>query len=220
MSYSVVIPAYNAERTLSEALESVLLQRPAPAEIIVVDDGSTDGTAGIARSFGPSVTLISQENLGCGAATTAGLRAARERIIATLDADDIWLPEKMQRQLAALEEDPSVSVAFSKQRQFSHGFPDDGTGEVRSGLTRTSMVLRREVFEAIGAIIDPPGNRGDMIDWLARAREAGFRFVELQEVLALRRLIPGSLSFGRDPARDRGYLEVAYRAMRRRRGQS
>jgi len=217
MYYSVVIPAYNARETLADALASVMAQTAAPSEIIVVDDGSTDNSGQIAAGFGPLVKIIKQDNQGCGAATSTGMRAAASDIIATLDADDIWLAEKMERQLAELASGPNISLVFCRQRQFHHGRPDDGRGEERAGLNRSSMVCRRAVFETIGDIIDPPGNRGDLVDWLARAREAEFVFAELPEVLALRRIIRGSLSFGRDPARDRGYLLVAHRAMMRRR---
>ena len=78
------------------------------------------------------------------------------------------------------------------------------------------MMIRREVAETVGSIVDPPGGRGEMIDWIARAREAGLTLDMLDEALALRRIRPGSLSYGRDPARDRGYLQVARLAMQRR----
>ena len=81
------------------------------------------------------------------------------------------------------------------------------------------MAIRRRVFDRIGPIIDPPGNRGEMIDWLARAREAGFRLELLLETLVRRRVSAGSLSYGRDALKDRGYLYVArQRIMRSRAG--
>lgn len=123
----------------------------------------------------------------------------------------------MAHQLEALAADGAADLCFGAARQLYHGLPDDGGGAVRRGLTRTTMLLRREVFERVGPMIDPPGMRGELIDWLARAREAGFRMIELTDVLALRRVLRGSLSWGRDPERDRGYLAVAHRALMARR---
>lgn len=219
-SYSVVIPAYNAARTLAETLASVLAQTLPPAEVIVVDDGSTDGTAAIAAAFGAPVCLINQMNTGPGSACSRGVRAATSPWVALVDADDLWLPTKMSRQLQALEADSGLAAIGCKMRQFEHGRVDDGLGEVRGGLIRSNLVFRREVFTTVGDIIDPPGNRGDMIDWLARLRETGLRIAELDEVLALRRIIPGSLSYGRSPERDLGYLKVAHLAMLRRRNKA
>lgn len=215
--YSVVIPAYNAARTLAETLASVLAQTSPPAEVIVIDDGSTDGTAALAAACGAPVRLIRQANTGPGGACSRGVRAATSPWVALVDADDLWLPAKMSRQLQALAADPGLAAIGCKMRQFEHGRDDDGTGEVRGGLNRSNLVFRREVFAEVGDMIDPPGNRGDMIDWLARMRETGHRTAELDEVLALRRIIPGSLSYGRAPERDLGYLKVAHLAMLRRR---
>jgi hypothetical protein len=141
-------------------------------------------------------------------------------LIAFVDADDLWLPEKMARQIAYLEAHPEIAMVACLFRLFHHSIGDDGTGAIRPGLTRTGIVIRRDLARTIGPVIDPPGNRGDMIDWIARAREAGFRDHLLDEVLALRRILPGSLSWGRDKAKDLGYLKVAHDAMRRRKAQT
>ena len=91
-SYSVVIPAYNAAATIGQAVQSILDQTVRPQEIIVVDDGSTDGTAAAVAGMGSEITLISQDNRGPGAATTAGFGRVVTPFVATLDADDLWLP--------------------------------------------------------------------------------------------------------------------------------
>lgn len=215
--YSVVIPAFNAERTLAATLASVLAQTVAPAEVLVVDDGSTDGTAELAAHFSPLIRVLRQPNTGPGAATSLGVRQAASPIVALVDADDLWLPDKMRRQLEVLASDEPVAAVGCSMRQFYHAVPDDGTGEVRPGLNRSNIVFRRSVFLSVGDIIDPPGNRGDMIDWLARLRSAGHPVVELDAVLALRRILPGSLSHGRAPERDIGYLKVAHLALLRQR---
>lgn len=102
---SVVIPCYNAAEFLRETLESALGQTHAPLEVIVVDDGSTDDSAAIAGSYGPPVRVIRQENQGESVARNRGIDEARGDWIAFLDADDLWKPEKLVRQLAAAEDD-------------------------------------------------------------------------------------------------------------------
>ncbi len=213
--YDVVIPAYNAVATLAETLASVFAQTVAPVRVIVVDDGSTDATAAMARAAGAEV--LQQANSGPGAASTRGIGAATSPILAMVDADDLWLPHKMERQLQVLADAVADAAVVSMQRQFRHGVADDGTGEVRKGLNRSSLVLPLALARQVGPINDMPGLRGDMIDWLQRARDNGVRIIELPEVLALRRIIPGSLSSGRDPERDRGYLAVARAALLRQR---
>lgn len=219
MSYSVVIPAYNAAATLRETLASVLAQSVPPERVIVVDDGSTDGTEAIARGYGQAVSCIVQDNAGCGAATTRGLDAVETPIVATLDADDLWLPEKAERQLAHLAANPEIDAVFCHMRLFSDDEGDSRAGTVAPGWGRSTMTMRTAMFAKVGAVFDPPGRRGDLVDWLARARETGHRLHMQDEVHALRRIRKGSLSDGRDAVKDRGYVHAAWRAIQRRRNQ-
>lgn len=106
---SVVIAAYNAEAVLRRAIESVLAQTLLPNEILVVDDGSTDGTGRVAEQFGDRVRTIRQENQGASAARNAGIRAASGEWIAFLDADDEWLPHRLALQVRLLEQFPSLN---------------------------------------------------------------------------------------------------------------
>ncbi len=96
--FSVIIPAFNSERYLGETIESALQQKNVKCEVIVADDGSTDGTFEVAQSFGKRVKIISQPNSGCSSARNDGARAATGVYLAFLDADDIWLPEKLEMQ--------------------------------------------------------------------------------------------------------------------------
>jgi glycosyltransferase involved in cell wall biosynthesis len=106
---SAVVPACNAARTLRAAVESILLQTVGDIEVIVVDDGSEDDTAEVARAIAdPRVRLVSQANGGASAARNTGIRHARGRYVAFLDADDLWLPAKLERQLAVLRSRPDV----------------------------------------------------------------------------------------------------------------
>lgn len=222
LTYTAVIPAFNAERTIEASLASILDQTRLPELIIVVDDGSSDRTAGIVEAFAANGTttpicLRRQANQGPGRATSEGIRAADTAVVATLDADDLWLPQKMARQLAILEDQPEVALVAAWSRQFRHDQPDDGTGECRPGLLRSTISFRRFVFDKVGEIIDAPSLVGELVDWLARVREQGHPIEELEEVLTLRRITPGSLSHQQQQAQARGFLAVAHRAMLRRR---
>ncbi|TPM40191.1 glycosyltransferase family A protein [Mesorhizobium sp. B2-3-4] len=214
--YGVVIPAFNAASTIAETLASVMAQSLKPRDIVVVDDGSSDDLAGVIAALDMPVRLLRQDNAGPGSATTRGIAALSTPFIATLDADDLWLPDKIERQLAHFAGSPATSAVFCHLRTFRSERPDDLGPESVPGWSRSTMLIRREVASAVGPITDPPGGRGEMIDWIARAREAGLALDMMDAVLALRRIRPGSLSYGRDAARDRGYLEVARFAMLRR----
>lgn len=216
MTYAVSIPAYNAERTIIETLDSVMAQTCAPCDVVVLDDGSTDRTVELAKAHSAAVRVISQTNTGCGGATTHAIGATQAPIIATLDADDVWLPQKMERQLARLADLGSSAISFTRSRQFRHGDTARSMGAERDALIRSSMVMHRTTFETIGPIIDPPGGAGDMVDWLARARESGFALDILPEVLMLRRIIPGSMTYSGIGSAQRGYLAVARAAILRR----
>lgn len=215
--YSVIIPAFNAERFIADAIGSVRQQSIAPREILVVDDGSTDGTATVVLGLGTGIRLIRQANAGCGAATTAGMRAATTEFIAGLDADDLWLDQKMERQLGFLRRRRDVAACFGRMRQFRDGLVDNGDGHVADGWTRTTMVVRTEAAISVGAMVDSDCRVGETVDWLARLRELGNRLELLPEVLALRRIRAGSLTYARTAMRDLGYLTAARQAILRRR---
>src|SRR6476659_298489 len=140
-SYSVIIPAFNAERTLTAAIDSVLAQTVVPKMIVVVDDGSTDRTTEIARTYGLQVTVIRQANSGPGAATTRGFEAVTTPLLACLDADDIWLPEKASRQLGRLKQCPDLDAVFGWVKLFRHNEPPRADAPVQDNWCRTTMMM-------------------------------------------------------------------------------
>ncbi len=215
--YSVVIPAYNAATTIAEAIDSVLMQTIPPSEIIVVDDGSTDDTAAIASSVPGPIHVMRRSNGGPGAATTAGILAATSPLLATLDSDDLWLPRKIERQMEFLAANPGMTAAFTLAELFKQTSEPLGSARVQPIWSRTTMLIDMAAALSVGAVIDPPGGRGDMVDWLARCGEMGYQLGMLEEVHARRRIRPGSLSYGRDLERDAGYLHVVRLALERKR---
>lgn len=129
---SVVIPAFNAERWLRRALNSVRSQTLPPDEILVVDDGSTDGTARLAREYGAPVRCISQPNAGVASARNRGIAEARGDWIAFLDADDEWLPHKTQHQMAILHGMPGLRWCASVCQAVAAGQPAEATPAPRA----------------------------------------------------------------------------------------
>jgi glycosyltransferase involved in cell wall biosynthesis len=111
---SVIIPAYNAQKTIRETIESVLNQTFKDFEIIVIDDGSQDSTVEIVSAFSdPRLRLFSYPNAGVSATRNRGLAQANSEFISFLDADDLWTPDKLEAQLRALEANPQAAVAYS-----------------------------------------------------------------------------------------------------------
>jgi glycosyltransferase involved in cell wall biosynthesis len=110
---SVVIPAYNAEQFLSRAVTSALQQTLRPVEVLVVDDGSNDRTAAIAEGFGLPVRCVRQRNGGVSRARNAGIAEATGTYVAFLDADDVWEPAKLEKQVAQLEANPNAGLCFT-----------------------------------------------------------------------------------------------------------
>ena len=115
---SVIIPVHNCERYLGEAIESVLDQTHSPLEIIVVDDGSTDCTADVTKSFAPHVRYVLQAQAGAPAARNRGAELARGEFLSYLDADDLWVEEKLERQTACLSDDPELDMVSGFVEQF------------------------------------------------------------------------------------------------------
>ncbi len=194
-AYSVVIPAYNAEKHLDETLQSVLAQTIPPVRIIVIDDGSTDQTAKVAANYGSAIEVISTENRGSGAATSTGIATVTTPILATLDSDDLWRPHKMETQLAHLH-DPNLKLDAVLAKLQPFGEIDKKTAPVEtSGWSRSTLTIWMKSFHKVGDIKDMGNGYGEMIDWFARAKSMGLNFQLLDEVLVDRRIHSESFSF-------------------------
>ena len=191
---SVMIGVYNAAPYLSEAIESVIAQSYQPLELIVVDDGSTDGSGDVARSYGDSLLYAYQERAGIGAARNRAVGLASGRFFAFLDADDRFVSGKLDRQYAALEADEELDVVFGHVREFvSPELAEEERDSIRSPAPAAPwtapnlMLIRREAFLRVG-VFSETLKVGVTVDWYARALEAGLRGLMLPEVVLERRL--------------------------------
>jgi glycosyltransferase involved in cell wall biosynthesis len=175
---SVVIPAYNAAPFLAEAVASIRAQERQPAEIIVVDDGSTDQTAEIAVGLGSDIRVLRQgENLGPAAARNRGIEAATGTVIASLDADDLWPPDAMALLLSRLEQPPCPAIAAGRIEVVGAPLPARTIADAADSLNGFALsfgcaLIRREVFQEIG-LLDRTLLFGEDTDWFMRAREFG-----------------------------------------------
>jgi len=143
---SVVIPAYNSEAYVTDAIESALAQTYRPIEMIVADDGSVDRTAELVKSYGPRVVYLRQENRGPSAARNLALRSATGEYVAFLDSDDVWHPQKLEVQVRFMEQHRRVAICdaglagFRDRKELSWGALD---GEVRSReIAKDAMIVK------------------------------------------------------------------------------
>jgi glycosyltransferase involved in cell wall biosynthesis len=217
---SVVIPLFNGERFLAQAIESVAAQTLPPGEIIVVDDGSTDAGPAIAGSF-PGVRVIRQANAGGAAARNAGIGAARSDLVAFLDQDDLWAPRKLEVQAVRMTVSPELGYTLAAQRIFLEpGCPvpawlrPELVDRATPGAVPGTLVARKWVFTGIG-FFDERYRWGDDTDWFLRAREARVPMAILDEVLLLRRIHQSNAS--RDPRSARELVQAVHASLARRR---
>ncbi|HSI08095.1 MAG: glycosyltransferase family 2 protein [Rariglobus sp.] len=210
---SVIMPAYNRQNYIAEAIGSILAQTAGRHEIIVIDDGSTDNTAAVARACDPSVTCHSQPNQGIGAALNHGLRHATGEWLAFLDSDDLWAPQKTAVQLAYFDAHPENDLLFGHYDEFvspeiPSGTLSTGNREtgVRPGCLYVALMIRRETFMRVGTFSENIV-LGHLLDWLARARALGLKEAMLPDVVFHRRIHPGNTTLTRR-ADYRDYLKV------------
>src|SRR6218665_1043878 len=227
---TVIIPSFNIEQHIAQTLDSVLAQRYPDIELIVVDDGSSDGTLDIVRRyidrFGERVRLITQANAGVSVARNHGLREARGEFIAFMDHDDVWLPDKIELQMTEFERDPSLGLVCSWFKpwlpdaaghypdpalfhEIKPGLDPENSGWVYTQLMIDSWVLtsaaliRRSALERCGSFDDqlPYSEEWDL--WLRLSRE--YRFAMLNQVTTLYRQLPSQGS--------RKFRELDYRSL-------
>lgn len=218
---SVVVPVRNGEAYLAEALASLLAQDPPPVEIVVVDDGSTDGSADVARAAGPRVKVVTQAPQGAGAARNRGVGATTAGWLAFLDADDRWVPGKLRCQRDAIAALPGAVASIGMIRQFFSPElrrVDVPNPEILVGVSPITLVVRREVFCATGGY--PTDRRAsEAAAWWTRFEELRPIIARVPDVLAERRIHAQNTGVVRTDARGE-FVRLAKAVLDRRRGQA
>jgi glycosyltransferase involved in cell wall biosynthesis len=202
---TVVIPAFNAERYITQAIDSVFRQTYGTFEVIVVDDGSTDRTRSVIERYGP-VRYEYQRNAGPSSARNRAIELATGDLVAFLDADDVWHPEKCAVQMARFNERPElVGCATHVQNFLSDDAGDVTTTHEHSVMQQTvvtlgtTLMVRRSLFDAVGTL-NPQYWHRDLQDLLVRAEDRGFEIEILPDVLAQRRIHSTNMSNSRSGA--------------------
>ena len=222
---SCVIPVFNGERFLREAIESILAQSYESVEIVVVDDGSTDGSREVAATFGARVRSISQENAGPAAAKNTGIEESTGAYLAFLDADDLWVPEKLELQMERFAARPELDISVGQVQNFwdeevrheAARFRDHRISRPLPGFSAGTLLAPRSVFDRLGPF-DPGRAHGDAVEWFARARAAGLTVEMIPRPLLRRRMHAGNRSRVRqDESRDE-FLDLVKTLLDRRRG--
>jgi glycosyltransferase involved in cell wall biosynthesis len=227
---SVIIPTFNGEAFLAEAVESIRQQAYQPLEIVVVDDGSTDRTAEVALALGSPLRYVCQPHHGRPAVgRNRGLQLARGTLIGFLDQDDLWAADKLAVQVPRLLDDPALEIVIGRTQpqRLVAGTPGpprfESVGPAVSYPLLSAALFKRSAFQRVG-LFDPTLRfYGDDADWFVRAHERGLTLLRLDQVLLYWRLHGHNISETqpiRDHQRGRDYAltEIVKRALDRRRG--
>lgn len=222
LSIAVVVPVRDGAATIAEALESVLGQSVQPDEVVVVDDGSTDGTLEVLSRFAPAVRVYEQPTAGAGPARNTGVAMTSAPWIAFLDADDRWVPDALERLAAPLEADPTLDVVLGRQRLVPARLWDAALAgtvteclEERPGAGPGTALVRRAVFEAAGGFATG-WQVGEFVDWHLRAVDRGARVVRVDDVVQWRRVHGANTVIARRDAYG-DYARIIKAALDRRR---
>ena len=220
---SVVIPTWNrSERLLGAAIESVLAQTVPELELVVVDDGSDVAASPFVDTYGDPVRCHRQDNRGLGAARNAGVHEVTGEFLAFLDSDDVWAPDKLSSQLAALDADPDLEAVFGRAEQFYDEEVDDEyrrrhpiKDPLVDAYLSSAMLIRRTSFDRIGPYDEEHRNGAD-IDWFLRARENHLRTLMLPATVYHRRLHESNISITESTANQNRLLALKRSLDRRR----
>jgi glycosyltransferase involved in cell wall biosynthesis len=211
---SVIIPAYNRAQWIGASIQSVLDQTYTDYEIIVVDDGSTDDTAEVIRAFTDRVRYVYQENGGAAAARNRGMRESRGEYLAFLDSDDLFMPEKLQKQVEYLQHNPHIGMVYSAYSNIDGNNNELGivsaqhTGHIyrqflfHCNIQTSTIMIRRQVAKAVGEFDVYLRLPEDIDYWIRIARH--YEIGAIDEPLSRFRTHPGNIE--RDPEKILNYF--------------
>lgn len=194
---SVIMPVFNCEPWIEEAVRSVIENADGLLELIVVDDGSTDRSAEIVESIPGPIKLIRQANAGPSAARNVGMRAASGEIYGFLDADDMWVAGSPDERRVAIQ--GGADVAFARV-QVLMGDPPKPFADPTHAVSLPTIFVRRDAFDRVGEL-DESIVHGEDVDWVMRMKEAGLKAEYVDQTAINYRMRPGSLTRDRESNR-------------------
>jgi len=191
---SVIIPVFNGDRYLAEAIDSVFAQTYKPIEIIVINDGSKDKSADVVKNYGCRICYAEQENGGTSLARNHGIKISTGEFVAFLDADDLWLEEKIDLQMQLLQKNSILDGVFGQVQQFISPELDDSIkakihcpNRQMVGTIPSTLLIKKSAFKKIGDF-NSSYAIGEFIDWYARAMDAKLQITNISSLVTLRRL--------------------------------
>jgi glycosyltransferase involved in cell wall biosynthesis len=212
---SIVIPVFDGERFVGDAIRAALAQDHPAVEVIVVDDGSTDGTPDVIAQF-PTVRHVRQDNRGPSAARNAGIEVATGAFVTFCDSDDRFRPSKVSAQLGYLTAHPEVGCVLVGHETFLEpGVERPAWAQDDSGVQPQSAMVRRGVIDEVGAF-DPAFTFAEGMEWLSRMRSRGVGIAVLDKVLVDRRIHDANLSYERSEMRHHLLVAMQQRLASRR----
>ncbi len=188
---SVIIPAYNRGHFIAETIDSALAQTYQDYEIIVVDDGSTDNTKEAVEHYGNKVRYFYQENRGQAAAQNFAARQAKGEYLALLDADDVWFPEKLEKQVPVLDQNPDLgfvcteTFAYENGKKLYHWKKPEGKTESFQSIfegnfiINATVLIRKDCFLTVGGFDEKLRTTQDLDLWLRLSRKYKFRYLNI-----------------------------------------
>jgi glycosyltransferase involved in cell wall biosynthesis len=222
---SVIIPVYNSELYLEESIRSVLAQTYQPLEILIINDGSTDGSESVARKFAKQTIYLYQSNQGAAAARNQGIKKSSGEFLAFLDADDLWESDKIAKQMDILEQEADLDMVFGNVFQFISEDTKsvsrtrlDEADQILPGYVPGTILIRKKAFLKVG-LFSIAWKIGEFIDWYLKAMETGLNPVMLPDIVMRRRIHSSNLGIRLKDMRS-DYVKIVKASLDRRRNKS
>ena len=220
------MPVFNTGKYVKEAIESVFSQTHKNMELICINDGSTDNSLSILKSFGNKIILLSSKNnCGVSEARNKGIRIAKGEFLAFLDADDVWENNKLEVQMNQFDINSNLDISFSYMKCFISPDLSEEAKRIRycppdsvSGHIPSTAVIKRTSFEKVG-YFDSRFKNGQFIDWLIKTKEIGLNIGTVNDVLLLRRIHETNIGVRERETSRSDYLKIVKEALDRKRKQ-